>query len=58
MENFRVFGKIGEGAHGTVFHAEEIKTGQKVALKKLSFIVQEISQGGLTKIPIKFYTLN
>ena len=36
MENFRVFGKIGEGAHGTVFHAEEIKTGQKVALKKLS----------------------
>ena len=36
MENFRVFGKIGEGAHGTVFHAEEIKTGHKVALKKIS----------------------
>ena len=36
MENYRVFGKIGEGAHGTVFHAEEIKTGEKVALKKLS----------------------
>jgi len=49
MENFRVFGKIGEGAHGTVFHAEEIKTGQKVALKKLS--LKRLEDG----IPIQIF---
>ena len=35
MENFRCFGRIGEGAHGVVYHAQEIKTGHKVALKKI-----------------------
>lgn len=35
MENFRVFGRIGEGAHGVVYNAQEIKTGHKVALKKI-----------------------
>ena len=49
MENYRVFGKIGEGAHGTVFQAEEIATGHKVALKKLS--LKKIDDG----IPIAFF---
>ena len=35
MEQFRCFGRIGEGAHGVVYHAQEIKTGEKVALKKI-----------------------
>ena len=35
MENYRCFGRIGEGAHGVVYQAQEIKTGQKVALKKI-----------------------
>ena len=49
MENYRVFGKIGEGAHGTVFQAEEIATGHKVALKKLS--LKKVDDG----IPIQFF---
>ena len=49
MENYRVFGKIGEGAPGTVFQAEEIATGHKVALKKLS--LKKIEDG----IPIQFF---
>ena len=36
MENYRCFGRIGEGAHGVVYQAQEIKTGQKVALKKIT----------------------
>ena len=35
MDNFRCFGRIGEGAYGVVFEAREITTGQKVALKKI-----------------------
>jgi serine/threonine protein kinase len=35
MENYKIFGRIGEGAHGVVFHGQEIKTGEKVALKKI-----------------------
>ena len=35
MENYRCFGRIGEGAHGVVYQAQEIKSGQKVALKKI-----------------------
>ena len=35
MDNFRCFGRIGEGAHGVVFEAKEITTGQKVAIKKI-----------------------
>ena len=25
MENYQLFGKVGEGAHGVVYHAEETK---------------------------------
>ena len=35
MENYRMLGCIGEGAHGVVFRATNILTGEHVALKKV-----------------------
>lgn len=35
MENYRILGRIGEGAHGVVFKAKELETGELVALKKV-----------------------
>eukprot|EP00118_Oscarella_pearsei_P010609 m.66109 g.66109 ORF g.66109 m.66109 type:complete len:339 (+) comp35364_c0_seq12:33-1049(+) len=35
MENYRILGRIGEGAHGIVTKAKRIETGELVALKKV-----------------------
>ncbi|XP_004209538.1 cyclin-dependent kinase 20 [Hydra vulgaris] len=35
MENFLILGKIGEGAHGMVFKAKQLQSGEVVALKKV-----------------------
>jgi len=35
MENYRIEGKIGEGAHGVVLKAKTVSTGTTVALKKV-----------------------
>eukprot|EP00035_Acanthoeca_spectabilis_P012357 m.220496 g.220496 ORF g.220496 m.220496 type:complete len:254 (-) comp15601_c0_seq11:28-789(-) len=35
MDNYRIEGKIGEGAHGVVLKAKEIRSGATVALKKV-----------------------
>ncbi|TNM86292.1 cyclin-dependent kinase 20 [Takifugu rubripes] len=36
MEQYSILGHIGEGAHGIVFKAKQIETGETVALKKVS----------------------
>jgi cell cycle related kinase len=38
MEGYRVLGCIGEGAHGVVFRATNIHTGEPVALKKVGSV--------------------
>ena len=35
LDNYRIHGQIGEGGYGFVFEAEQISTGQKVAIKLL-----------------------
>ncbi|XP_065911299.1 cyclin-dependent kinase 20-like [Dysidea avara] len=35
MENYHILGRIGEGAHGIVFKAKHLQTGELVALKKV-----------------------
>ena len=35
MEEYKLLGCIGEGAHGVVFRASHIPTGEIVALKKV-----------------------
>ncbi|XP_071817376.1 cyclin-dependent kinase 20-like [Apostichopus japonicus] len=35
MEQYTILGRIGEGAHGIVFKAKHIQTGEEVALKKV-----------------------
>ena len=36
MENYSILGRIGEGAHGIVFKAKKIQSGEIVALKKVA----------------------
>uniref|UniRef100_A0A3B3XWA4 Cyclin-dependent kinase 20 n=1 Tax=Poecilia mexicana TaxID=48701 RepID=A0A3B3XWA4_9TELE len=36
MEQYSILGRIGEGAHGIVFQAKHIETGETVALKKVA----------------------
>jgi len=36
MENYSILGRIGEGAHGIVFKAKKIQSGEIVALKKIA----------------------
>ncbi|XP_062955329.1 cyclin-dependent kinase 20 isoform X3 [Cynocephalus volans] len=36
MEQYRILGRIGEGAHGVVFKAKHAETGEIVALKKVA----------------------
>ncbi|KAJ6655296.1 hypothetical protein lerEdw1_005488 [Lerista edwardsae] len=36
MEQYSILGRIGEGAHGIVFKAKNIETGETVALKKVA----------------------
>ena len=36
MEQYEILGRIGEGAHGVVFKAKHIESGEDVALKKVS----------------------
>ncbi|KAM4563940.1 cyclin-dependent kinase 20 isoform 2-T4 [Odontesthes bonariensis] len=36
MEQYGILGRIGEGAHGIVFKAKHIETGETVALKKVA----------------------
>jgi serine/threonine protein kinase len=35
MENYHILGRIGEGAHGIVYKAKRIQSGDLVALKKV-----------------------
>ena len=35
MDNYKVIGRIGEGAHGLVLRARNIHTNKEVALKKV-----------------------
>ncbi|XP_066147068.1 cyclin-dependent kinase 20 [Euwallacea fornicatus] len=51
MENYKITGKAGEGAHGYVFRGIDLQTGQSVALKKISVnVVQGISKNTLREI--------
>ena len=43
MEKYKFLGRIGEGAHGVVFKAKLIETGEVVALKKVS--LRRIEEG-------------
>ncbi|XP_072344084.1 cyclin-dependent kinase 20 [Scyliorhinus torazame] len=36
MEQYNILGRVGEGAHGIVFKAKHIETGETVALKKVA----------------------
>ncbi|KAK0147061.1 Cyclin-dependent kinase 20 [Merluccius polli] len=36
MDQYSILGRVGEGAHGIVFKAKHIETGQTVAMKKVS----------------------
>lgn len=36
MEQYCILGRIGEGAHGIVFKAKHVETGEIVALKKVA----------------------
>uniref|UniRef100_A0A3P9JDA6 Cyclin-dependent kinase 20 n=1 Tax=Oryzias latipes TaxID=8090 RepID=A0A3P9JDA6_ORYLA len=36
MEQYSILGRIGEGAHGIVFKAKHVQTGETVALKKVA----------------------
>lgn len=36
MDNYSILGRIGEGAHGIVFKAKQIQSGEVVALKKVA----------------------
>ncbi|XP_067880428.1 cyclin-dependent kinase 20 isoform X4 [Heterodontus francisci] len=36
MEQYSILGRVGEGAHGIVFKAKHIETGETVALKKVA----------------------
>ncbi|XP_061621764.1 cyclin-dependent kinase 20 isoform X2 [Phyllopteryx taeniolatus] len=36
MEQYSILGRIGEGAHGIVFEAKHVETGETVALKKVA----------------------
>ncbi|XP_049611932.1 cyclin-dependent kinase 20 [Syngnathus scovelli] len=36
MEQYSILGRIGEGAHGIVFKAKHVETGETVALKKVA----------------------
>jgi serine/threonine protein kinase len=42
LKDFQIGSKIGNGTYGTVYYATEIKTGNKVALKKMNFEVKNI----------------
>ena len=35
MENYHILGRIGEGAHGIVYKAKRIQSGDLAALKKV-----------------------
>jgi len=35
MDQYTILGRIGEGAHGIVFKAKHIESGEIVALKKV-----------------------
>ena len=37
MDQYTILGRIGEGAHGIVFKAKHIESGEIVALKKVGF---------------------
>ena len=41
MENYSILGRIGEGAHGIVFKAKKIQSGELVALKKIALLKLE-----------------
>nr|XP_032655550.1 cyclin-dependent kinase B1-1-like [Chelonoidis abingdonii]XP_032655551.1 cyclin-dependent kinase B1-1-like [Chelonoidis abingdonii]XP_032655552.1 cyclin-dependent kinase B1-1-like [Chelonoidis abingdonii] len=36
MDQYSILGRIGEGAHGIVFKAKNVETGETVALKKVA----------------------
>ena len=36
MEHYNIIGKVGEGAHGVVFKAKHLQSGEIVALKRVS----------------------
>lgn len=46
IDDYKIVGKIGEGAHGIVLRARNRKTGQFVALKRM------LSSKGEEKIPL------
>ena len=38
MDQYTILGRLGEGAHGVVFKAKHIESGEIVALKKVNGI--------------------
>lgn len=43
MNQYRVKGRIGEGAHGLVLHGHHLLTGKEVALKKV--LLKKVEEG-------------
>ena len=44
MDQYTILGRIGEGAHGVVFKAKHIESGEIVALKKVQILMNIISR--------------
>lgn len=45
MEQYTILGRIGEGAHGIVFKAKHIESGEIVALKKVPLDQRKLEEG-------------
>lgn len=51
MENYSIIGRIGEGAHGVVFKAKKIQSGEIVALKKVA--LRKLEEDGVPSSAIR-----
>ena len=52
MENYHILGRIGEGAHGIVYKAKRIQSGDLVALKKVP--LRNLEDGFPTEVRTTF----
>ncbi|CAG5113183.1 Oidioi.mRNA.OKI2018_I69.chr2.g7313.t2.cds [Oikopleura dioica] len=45
MEQYKFYNRIGEGAHGVVYLGQAVRTGEKVALKKIPISEKKLNAG-------------